>query len=123
MVCLLPIILDTAKTALEVTVMLFILLITVCLILWVAFDIKYVFEEHHLFIKGGPFRSRIKYEDITRVTPTNNILVGYRILSSKDALEILYKTGILGSIIISPKNKEEFILELARRCPNASISE
>lgn len=84
-------------------------------IIWISLDIEYVFHEEYLLVRGGPFRSKIPYKDITRFFESNNILVGYRILSSKDALEIQYKTGIFGSVIISPENKHQFIEELQKR--------
>ncbi|WP_301722872.1 PH domain-containing protein [Planococcus shixiaomingii] len=87
-------------------------------ILWMTFSIQYVFYQDYLFVKGGPFRSRIPYEQITKVSPTTDIFTGYRILSSRDGVEIFYKTAILGSVKISPENKKEFISEVKKRCPN-----
>lgn len=91
--------------------------ITVSFILWSAFSVKYVFYEDYLYVKGGPFRSRIRYEHISKISPTKDIFTGYRILSSRDAIEIFYKTGFSGSVKVSPENKEEFIEELKKRCP------
>ncbi|WP_077309295.1 PH domain-containing protein [Terribacillus halophilus] len=93
------------------------------LIVWPAFSAKYVFCENELIVKGGPFRSRIPYKEITRVDPTKDIFTGYRVLSSRDALEICYKTGISGSVKIAPELKREFISELKKRCPHVRISE
>lgn len=87
------------------------------LIIWSWRDIEYVCTEDHLLVRGGPFRSRIPYSEITRIFETGNIFSGYRILSSRDALEIQYKTGWLGSVTISPENKETFIEEMHKRCP------
>ena len=90
-------------------------------ILWCSLSIKYVFLKECLFEKKGPFRSRILYETITKVSPTNEIFTGYRLLSSRGALEIFYTTGMLGSVKISPKNVESFIEEIKKHCPNAKI--
>lgn len=98
-----------------------IFLIVIGFILWTVFSVKYVFNQEHLFVKGGPFRSRIPYENITKVSPTTAIFTGYTILSSKDGLEIFYKNAALGSVKISPKHKKEFISELKIRCPNLLI--
>ncbi|MBT2642852.1 PH domain-containing protein [Bacillus sp. ISL-41] len=98
-------------------------LIVVCFILWTAFSVKYIFYSDYLLIKGGPFRSKILYENITKVTPSTDIFTGYRILSSRDALEIFNKTTVFGSVKISPKAKREFIAELRKRCPNATIQD
>ncbi|GGA34539.1 PH domain-containing protein [Psychrobacillus lasiicapitis] len=90
-------------------------------IVWISFDIEYTFTEKHLFVRGGPFRSKIPYEDITKVNPTTNILVGYRVLSSMDALEIHYKKALLGSVIISPKRQEEFFQVLVEKAPHIHL--
>ncbi|WP_391119042.1 PH domain-containing protein [Psychrobacillus sp. L3] len=87
-------------------------------ILWVSLDIEYTFKEDYLFVRGGLFRSKIPFEDITKVNPTSNILVGYRILSSTDALEIHYKKAFMGSVIISPENREEFLKVLLEKAPH-----
>lgn len=92
-------------------------------ILWATFCIRYIFYDDYLLVKGGPFRSKIPYQAITKIAPTKEIFTGYRILSSKDALELFYKSALLGSVKISPKNKGEFITELKKRCPHVEIKE
>ncbi|MGB6780304.1 MAG: PH domain-containing protein, partial [Planococcus citreus] len=57
--------------------------ITTALILWITFAIRYVFLEQHLLVKAGPFRSRIPYTSIIKITPTRDIFSGYRLLSSR----------------------------------------
>ncbi|MFD4706017.1 PH domain-containing protein [Gottfriedia sp. NPDC058432] len=42
-------------------------------------------------------RSRIAYREITKISPTTEIFTGYRLLLSKNALEIIYKSGYLRS--------------------------
>lgn len=85
-------------------------------IAWIFLSIKYVFHEEYLLVKGGPFRSEIRYEDIMKVTPTTEIFTGYRILSSKKAIEIFYKNASLGSVTISPKDSALLLFELENRC-------
>ncbi|HLQ72554.1 MAG TPA: PH domain-containing protein [Bacillota bacterium] len=91
-------------------------------ILWASFAIQYVFYEDYLYVKGGPFRSKIAYENITKVGPSSNFLVGYRILSSTEGIELFYKTALLGSVKISPKEQEKFIAELEKRCPHLEVA-
>ena len=91
------------------------------IILWCSFSIKYVFHQDYLFVKGGPFRSRIPYESITKVSPTSAIFVGYRLVSSRDSIEIFDRTSMMGSVKISPKDQKAFIAELKKRCPNLQI--
>lgn len=100
-----------------------IFLIVIGFLFWMIISIKYMFEKDYLLIKGGPFKSRIPYETITKVSPTNSIFTGHRILSSRNALEIFNKTTFMGSIKISPNNKKEFINELKKRCPHIQIEE
>lgn len=84
-------------------------------LIWISLDIHYIFYDDFLYVKGGPFRSKIKYEDMTKVNKSSNILAGYRILSSKDALQIHYKHSLMGSIIISPDNQAQFVKVLLEK--------
>ncbi|WP_117169766.1 PH domain-containing protein [Paraliobacillus sediminis] len=112
------------EASISIIIIMFAIFITsVGLILWSIFFIQYIFYEDYLLVKGGPFRSKIPYQAITKISLTKNIFTGYRISSSKKALELFYSSAILGSIKISPKNKSEFITELKKRCPNAEIQE
>ncbi len=97
--------------------------VIISVILWISFSIKYIFYPTYLFIRGGPFRSRIPYEDIIKVTSTTAIFTGYRVLSSRDSIEIFYRTAILGSVKVSPKYQAKFIAELQERCPNIQIKD
>lgn len=110
---------DVDVKAVIITSILFIM--CVGFILWITFDIEYSFMEKYLFIKGGPFKNKIPYEDITKVNKTSQILAGYRILSSKEALEIHYKKAMLGSVIISPREQEKFLRVLSEKAPHISM--
>ncbi|MDU4695309.1 MULTISPECIES: PH domain-containing protein [Paenibacillus] len=96
------------------------LLVTV-LLAWLAIDISYVIREEVLFVKGGMFRSKIRFEEITRISQHPNIWLGYRLLFSRDAIEIHYRSGVLGSVVISPVEQERFIEELIRRNPSIQL--
>ncbi|ALS76494.1 hypothetical protein AUC31_15355 [Planococcus rifietoensis] len=96
-------------------------LLTTALILWITFAIRYVFLDHHLLVKAGPFRSRIPYESILKVAPTRDIFTGYRLLSSRDALELINNKTMFGTVKISPENQHSFIEELKKRCPDLKI--
>jgi len=110
----------------ETIKVLILLLFSLIIILWPLFDIRYEFFEQYLFIKGGPVRSKILYEDITIVKSiyftVGDTLAGYRVLGSRDGIEINYKTGIMGHVRISPERREEFLAELKKRAPNAYYS-
>ena len=114
---LLPV--ETSKSDMIASLALFGL--TAGFLLWISFTIRYIFEDEYLLIKSGPIKKRTPYESVTRITPTSEILSGFRILSSKDSYEIFYSSA-LGSIKISPKDAEQFIDELKNRCPNVTIA-
>ncbi|MEZ0482205.1 PH domain-containing protein [Planococcus sp. SSTMD024] len=97
--------------------------VTTALILWTTFAIHYIFKENHLVVKAGPFRSRIPYNSILKVAPTRDIFTGYRLLSSRDALELINNTTMFGTVKISPENQEAFIAELKKRCPELKLDE
>ncbi|RND00789.1 PH domain-containing protein [Lysinibacillus halotolerans] len=117
-VFLIPLILDNDKTLVEVIIVLSLCFLSIAFILWTSFSIKYIFNPDTLLVKGGLFKTRIPYEDITKLTETTELFTGYRVLASKDSLEIFYKKGILGSVKISPTDKKRFVSELKKRCPN-----
>lgn len=116
-----PLWLDDAADALDVRLMALFFQLTAGFLFWCCFSVKYEFREDHLFVKGGPFRSRIPYGQIRKVTPTRDIFTGYRLLSSFDALEIFYDRALLGSVKISPRDQEAFLAELKKRCPHVRI--
>ncbi|BDG46013.1 PH domain-containing protein [Parageobacillus sp. KH3-4] len=122
-VLLIPLFTDKTRTMLDTVIVFSLLIISVGFITWSVFSIKYVFYDDYLLVKGGPFRSRILYQEITKVSPTKDIYTGYRLLSSKSGIEIFYKSGTLGSVKISPKENELFLSELKKRCPNVIIQE
>jgi len=115
-VTILPLIFDDEATTTDAYILLTIFFLSSGFLLWCSFSITYTFYEDYLFVKGGPFRSKIPYSHITKISKTDNILIGYRILSSKDCYEIFYTSGALGSVKISPKDPERFVSELKKRC-------
>ncbi|MFJ7183867.1 PH domain-containing protein [Lysinibacillus xylanilyticus] len=96
-------------------------IVSVVFVWWYANSIKFIFYDNYLLVKGGPFKSKIPYQSITRVSLTTDKYTGYLISSSDKGLEIFYSTAANGSIKILPKDKMQFILELKKRCPNAQI--
>ncbi|MGM0898359.1 MAG: PH domain-containing protein [Bacillota bacterium] len=90
---------------------------TIAFMLWFILGISYVFRDNHLFVKAGPLRIKIAYENISLVAPTSDILTGTRMLSSRDALEIFYPKAFMGSVKISPAEQQRFLDELMKRVP------
>ncbi|MGE6488017.1 PH domain-containing protein [Paenisporosarcina sp. NPDC076898] len=120
-VFLIPLLLDYDRTSIDTITVLSLCVLSIGVLLWSAFSIKYVLFNDHLFVKGGLFKSRIPYEDITRISPTTEIFTGYRLLSSKQGIELFYKSATLGSVKISPKDIDLFIFELEKRASNVQI--
>ncbi|MEZ0480690.1 PH domain-containing protein [Planococcus sp. SSTMD024] len=90
---------------------------TISFMLWLILGISYVFRDEHLFVKAGPLRIKISYEDVSLIAPTSDILTGTRMLSSRDALEIFYPKAFMGSVKISPAEQQRFLDELMKRMP------
>ncbi|WP_033541797.1 PH domain-containing protein [Planococcus sp. CAU13] len=90
-------------------------------LLWMLFDIRYQIEPDHLFVKAGPLKKRIRYEEISRVSPTRDVFTGMRMLSSRDAVEIFYRSAFMGSVKISPSEKERFLTELKKHVPESKF--
>lgn len=118
---LLPILFDPTLQLQDLMILAIVLFSVIGLLWWSTFSIQYTFLEDILYIKGGPFRSKIPYHAITSVYATKNIWTGYRILSSKEAIEILNSQTILGSIKISPEHQTIFLQELEKRAPQVQI--
>lgn len=76
--------------------------------LWILSSTNYTISPTHLRIKSGPFRWQIPIVDITGITPTSNPLSSPAL--SLDRLRIDYGRG--ASVMISPRNKEQFIRDI-----------
>jgi len=121
---ILPVIFDSEANKTDLIICVLISVGLIGSILWYTFSVKYTFNDKHLIVKGAFFRSRILYKDIIFVShleKTLDTLVGYRLMTAKSGLEIAYKTGLMGSVKISPEDEELFLLELKKRCPNLQI--
>ncbi|SFD22132.1 PH domain-containing protein [Algibacter pectinivorans] len=90
--------------------------ITFLFLLFVFYSTRYTIENDTLKIECGfIYKKEIKVNEIKSITKTNSIL------SSPAASltdRILVKFGANDSIIISPKNKKEFLIELIKLNPN-----
>ncbi|MGY0692348.1 PH domain-containing protein [Virgibacillus sp. FSP13] len=80
-------------------------LLTIALLLWLWFGTGYKIEEGLIKIKSGPFRSKVKIEEIKRLNATKTPLAGPAL--SIDRIEILHRKYDVA--IVSPKNAADFI--------------
>ncbi|ARJ20957.1 hypothetical protein B7492_06800 [Bacillus mycoides] len=87
------------------------------LFIWSWFSTKYIVKEEIIIITSGPVKKRIFIRDIKRISNTKNPIAAHAL--SFDRLEIVY--GSYETELISPRNKEEFILLLKRKNPGIEI--
>ena len=87
-------------------------------LLWMFFATFYTFRDDNLLVRGGPFKWEIPLEAIEKVTPTRNPLSSPA--WSLDRLEVRRKGAFTG-ILISPRDKQEFLRDLVERCPHLKL--
>ena len=87
-------------------------------IIWIMLGSYYELREDLLFVRLGPFFSRIKYENIKSLSLKTNWLSSMAM--SKDRIEIKehHKGYLRGTTMISPVNREEFLETLKQYCYN-----
>ena len=95
-----------------------ILIFILAFILYIFLSIKYTISNQNLNIKGGFLVNEdIDISKIKKIEKTFNILASPA--ASLDRIEIKYGDG--NSILISPKNKTEFINDVKKINPNIEI--
>lgn len=92
-------------------------LILLCLAfpIWLMRSTYYRFDATQLYIRSGPFRWRVPFNEIRSIKPTRNPLSSPAL--SLDRLRLEYRNR---AILISPADKQGFIAELKRRVPSLS---
>jgi hypothetical protein len=87
------------------------------LMLWGCHNIRYELTPSDLIVRAGPFRTTLPLDTIVEVFPTNNPLSAPA--PSLDRLQIDYRqeTGAKSFALISPKDKEGFVRDLASAAP------
>ncbi len=75
----------------------------------------YTMKADKLFVRSGPMKWSIPFEEIEEVVPVRNLWSSAAL--SRDRLHIKHASSKAGSYI-SPEKKEAFMLDLASRCPN-----
>ena len=92
-----------------------VLLVSAALPAWIVLSTSYTLGRTRLRVRCGPFRWTIPLAEIRDVRPTRNPLSSPA--PSLDRLRIDY--GQRRSVMISPRDKEGFLRELAARTANA----
>jgi len=91
---------------------------TAGVLLWIYYGSYYEFYEEYLYCKSGPFFERIPYDRIRSVRLAENMLSSMALSTKRIEIRQHGKGFIMGTTYISPVEREEFMLELVRRCPN-----
>ncbi|HSH27313.1 MAG TPA: PH domain-containing protein [Wenzhouxiangella sp.] len=78
------------------------------LTLWVLLGTRYIMEADRLLIRSGPFKWTIPLAEIRAIKPTNNPVASPAL--SLQRLRIDYGKGQV--VLISPRNRTEFMREL-----------
>jgi uncharacterized protein YifE (UPF0438 family) len=106
------------------------ILFIIAFISWITavWFITYTLNENSILIRKGLFVKQIDYKQMVKVKEESyrlaDLLSGERALSSKDGVSLDYETKIGQKIIkLSPKNKQLFIKELAKKVPELAINE
>lgn len=118
-----PFFLDGPLDFWSVSILLAATLPAILLLILMTFNTRYIFYNDYLHVKSILFGSKIPYRDIYKVHPTANFISGYRVMTSKDGLEIHSRSIGLGSVKISPQNKDIFIEELKKRASHAQYQD
>jgi hypothetical protein len=87
------------------------LLIIDLLFLSISLFTYYEFDAEALVIVSGPFRWRVKYQDIHAVFRTRDVTSAPAL--ARNRLAIILKSG--GRVLISPSNESLFFAELQKR--------
>ena len=93
-------------------------LINIFLILPIWINTSYIFEENELLVKCGFGKgTRVAYNSIKKIKETRSLLASPAL--SRDRIEIFY--GAIDMVIVSPKEKVEFLEQLEIRRTNANL--
>jgi hypothetical protein len=90
---------------------------------WIPLSTNYEIGQTELLIRSAGFRQRISLDAIVEVFPTHNPLGSPA--CSLDRLRVNYRrrNGKSGFALISPREKEEFLRELADAVPGLHLVE
>lgn len=85
--------------------------------MWIWFKTGYTIKENYLKIQYGPFKRKIKIDEIHSIRETKNPFTAPAL--SMDKIEINYAK--YNTIEISPKNKVELVCQLRKQNSNIVI--
>ncbi|MEI7884143.1 MAG: PH domain-containing protein [Clostridia bacterium] len=101
----------------EAMLLSFLLIIPViAFLLWIVFGTYYELREDYLYCKSGPFREKIYYDKIQTIKLSNNLFSSMALSSKRIEIRQVGKGYFAGTTMISPINREMFLVELQARC-------
>lgn len=74
--------------------------------------------DEEIIIRLGIFKQTIKYEKIKSIRLCTNFLSSMAMTKDRIEIKVHKKGKILGTTFIGPEDREDFIIELKRRCRN-----
>jgi hypothetical protein len=92
-------------------------LILPALVIWLWKTTYYILDEKNLLVRSGPIKKTIPLASIRSAKKSSNPLSSPAL--SLKRIEIRY--GTYHRVLISPKDRDEFLRQLAKRCPQADI--
>ena len=87
------------------------MVLTCALMVWIYISTYYWLDDDMLRIRCGPFRCNVAYSSITSVQETRSLWSSMAL--SLDRIEIKYGKG--SAVMISPKEKQDFLEQLSLR--------
>ncbi len=97
------------------------LVVVICVAVFLLlYPIRYIIDGDDLLIRYGFQRKRISISQIIYVRRSHNLLASPAL--SVDRLEIVFKEKYTDSILISPRNRIDFVEDLKAINPNIDIS-
>lgn len=97
----------------------FIGLISIVFLLWIWFGTGYRIEDEKIQIKNGPFKWRVKIQDINSISKRKSLLATPAL--SVERLVLQY--GKYNEMLLSPKNEKEFVELLLAKNPQIKLVE
>lgn len=94
-------------------------LITIGFLLWIWFGTGYLIEDEKIKIKNGPFKWKVKIQDINSISKKKSLLATPAL--SVERLVLHY--GKYGKMLLSPKNEKEFFELLLAKNPQIKLVE
>ncbi|UOO38563.1 PH domain-containing protein [Oscillospiraceae bacterium CM] len=93
------------------------------LLIWLLFGTYYELRPEYLYCRSGPFFEKIRYDKIKYLGLTENFLSSMALSPERIEIRQHGKGYIMGTTMISPENREDFLEKLKARCKNLDPNE